>query len=247
VTTTTARNAVGPRPSVLTLLEGRALLELGSLALAAPALRALGRAHAGDGHDVLVLPGFTAGDRSTAPLRAHIRAWRYRAHAWRLGRNLGPTPELIEALVDRFRALRERAESRVTIVGWSLGGIYARELARSYPDDVRAVITLGSPFRMRFGVAGMPPEQDRPRLAVPSTAIYTRTDGVARWHTCIDVVGATTENIEVRGSHSGLGFNPAVLYAIADRLALSEGAWKQFRPPVALRSLYPRPATWEPR
>jgi pimeloyl-ACP methyl ester carboxylesterase len=195
---------------------------------------------------VLVLPGFTAGDRSTVPLRAHIRAWGYRAHAWRLGRNMGPTPELIEGLVARFRSLRERADARVTIVGWSLGGIYAREIARAFPDDVRTVITLGSPFRMRF-VRGMPAEHDRAPLAMPSTAIYSRTDGVARWHTCIDVAGATRENIEVRGSHSGLGFNPAVLYAISDRLAQPEGRWKPFRAPAALRSLYPRAASWEPR
>jgi hypothetical protein len=94
---------------------------------------------------------------------------------------------------------------------------------------------------------GFPSEERRPSLPVPSTAIYSRTDGVVRWHTCIDAVDATHENVEVRGSHSGLGFNPAVLFVIADRLGQLEGRWRPFRPPAALRRLYPEPVSWEYR
>jgi hypothetical protein len=85
------------------------------------------------------------------------------------------------------------------------------------------------------------PEDDKPPLSVPSTAIYSRTDGVVRWYTCIERAGDLRENIEVRGSHSGLGWNPAVLVAIGDRLAQPEGTWRPFRPPCGTAHLFPRP------
>ena len=185
-----------PSP-VLTALEGRALGELGALQLAAPLLRRLPK---GDGHPVLVLPGFTAGDPSTAPIRSILRRLGYRTYGWHLGRNLGPTPEVIDGLFERLSAAFERDGRPVSLIGWSLGGIYARELARASSDRVRQVITLGSPFRMdsdgRSAVSGLyerlaprpptgrrPPtrESDRPTLEVPATAVYTRTDGVVRW------------------------------------------------------------------
>jgi hypothetical protein len=87
-------------------------------------------------------------------------------------------------------------------------------------------------------------EDERVPLTVPATSIYSRTDGVVRWHTCIDTQGPLKENIEVRGSHSGLGFNPAVLYVIANRLAQPEDDWRPFEAPPFLRRLFPRPAVW---
>ena len=144
-----------PSP-VLTALEGRALGELGALQLAAPLLRRLPK---GDGHPVLVLPGFTAGDPSTAPIRSILRRLGYRTYGWHLGRNLGPTPEVIDGLFERLSAAFERDGRPVSLIGWSLGGIYARELARASSDRVRQVITLGSPFRMdsdgRSAVSGL--------------------------------------------------------------------------------------------
>src|SRR5437870_1661144 len=127
---------------LLLWLEQRALFELGALVAASPWLRLLGR---GDQHPVLVLPGFTASDVTTTPLRWQLRSWGYWAHGWQLGRNLGPTPAVLEGLVDRLLTLHERHGRKVTLIGWSLGGIYARELARQFPDSVRSVITLGSP------------------------------------------------------------------------------------------------------
>jgi pimeloyl-ACP methyl ester carboxylesterase len=154
----------------------------------------------------------------------------------------------------------------VSVVGWSLGGIYARELARAYPELVRQVITLGCPFRLRDEDSSsadrlykrLAPrvdpfpgrdqrEHDRDPVPVPTTSIYTRTDGVVRWHACIDEVGPTSENIEVRGTHAGLGFNAAALWAISDRLAQPEGEWRSFRRPAGLAHLFPRPASWELR
>jgi pimeloyl-ACP methyl ester carboxylesterase len=259
---TTARRVIGPPDRLLQMAEGRAWFELTAFLAASPLLRMAGR---GDRHPVLVLPGFTAGDRSTAPLRAVLRSQGYWVHGWRLGMNMGPTDRILGGLDERLLQLNERHARAVSIIGWSLGGIYARELARRYPESVRQVITLGSPFRMMPGdrsaasiladqmakrysaewTALAVDEGNRPPLLVPSTAIYTRTDGICRWHTCIDEVSETHENIEVRGSHSGLGFNPAVAIAVSDRLAQSEGDWRPFSAPIAVRHLFPRPASFQ--
>lgn len=244
----------------LTALEGRALFEFGAAQAASPLLRLVGR---GDRHPVLVLPGFTADDRSTRSLRRMLRTQGYWTHGWRLGRNLGPTRRVTEGLVERLATVHGRHGQKVSLVGWSLGGIFARELARAFPASVRQVITLGSPFRMTalhrsaasglyealgplhaVDLASIGAESERPPLEVPATAIYTRTDGIVRWWQCLEADGPQRENIEVRGSHSGLGFNPAVLYAVSDRLAQPADDWRPFHAPPLLRSFYPRPDIW---
>lgn len=243
-------------------MESRAVFELGAVAAASPLLRALGR---GDNHPVLILPGFLAGDSSTAPLRSILQSQGYWVHGWRLGRNLGPTLDVVDGLVDRLHELHERHDRKVSLIGWSLGGIYARRLARKWPDMVRQVITLGSPFRITpddrsaasalfdrlqpthaSGLDELLPGLDAGPITVPATAIYTRTDGVVRWWQCIEKIGAEKENIEVLGSHSGLGFNPAAIYAISDRLAQPADDWRPFRPPFGTRRVFPHPADWRP-
>lgn len=246
---------------MLRFAESRALFEAGAFYASSPLLRLLGR---GDRHPVLVMPGFTASDLSTAPLRWTIRSQGYWAHGWNLGMNVGPTDRIFDGIHQRLERLHERHEKPVSIVGWSLGGVYARELARNNPAAIRQVITLGSPFRLtlddRSSISGLvdrlspawgdevlrlaSEEADKPALTVPSTAIYSRTDGVVRWHTCIDVARDLHENIEVRGSHSGLGFNPAVHVAVSDRLMQPDGDWRPFKAPLAMRSLFPKPASW---
>lgn len=219
----------------------------------------------GDGHPVLVIPGFGAGDRSTASLRAVLNARGHSARTWRLGVNIGPHDRVTLGLDARLRELSEDGETQVSLVGWSLGGVYAREVARVHRSLVRQVITLASPFRFKTGDRGWasalydlvaPPvdpfpgrhidEDDRVPLGIPSTSIYTRTDGIVRWHACIDRAGSRRENIEVIGTHNGLGYNVAATIAIADRLAQPIDRWAPFRPPPALRHLFPRPATWHP-
>ena len=133
---------------LLQLLESRAMFEMGAFLAASPLLRIIGR---GDRHPVLVLPGFTADDRSTVPLRWFLRSQGYWTHGWHLGSNYGPTRRIIQGLDERILEIYERHERKVTVIGWSLGGIYARMLARRQPDSVRQVITLGSPFRMVEG------------------------------------------------------------------------------------------------
>ncbi len=141
---TPASRAEAPSP-ILRLMESRALFEFGAIAAASPLLRVIGR---GDNHPVLILPGFLAGDSSTAPLRSILQSQGYWVHGWRLGRNLGPTQDVVDGLIDRLQDLHDRHQRPVSLIGWSLGGIYARRLARKWPDMVRQVITLGSPFRI---------------------------------------------------------------------------------------------------
>jgi pimeloyl-ACP methyl ester carboxylesterase len=189
-----------------------------------------------DGHPVLILPGYAADDWSTAPLRLAVRSQGYWAHGWRLGRNVGPTARVVAGLRVRVEQLRQAHGRRVSVVGWSLGGVYARALARERPELVRQVITLGSPYRSF--------ENSPAPLAVPATSIYTRTDGVTSWQLCIDRTGPRAENIEVYGTHTGLGVNPAVILAVLDRLGQPEDDWRPFRPPWWAHCSYPEPETW---
>jgi pimeloyl-ACP methyl ester carboxylesterase len=148
----------------------------------------------------------------------------------------------------------------VTLIGWSLGGIFARDLARRTPDSVRQVITLGSPFRLarnsqsratkvfeRFShlhveQRTLPLESENTPLTVPATSIYSHFDGIVHWQTCLDTPGERCENIAVMASHLGLGHHPAAIWAIADRLAQPQGTWKPFKAPLYLRPAFPKPA-----
>jgi pimeloyl-ACP methyl ester carboxylesterase len=205
-----------------------------------------------------VLPGFTTSDRSTEPLRWFLRSQGYWAHGWNLGTNLGPTQRVLDGLEERFQYVFERHHRKISVVGWSLGGIYARMLAQQHPDMVRQVITLGSPFRLEAGdrtaldpiwnrvAPGFAPELTKLRstlrdnLDVPSTAIYSKSDGIVDWHTCVETPGYQRESIEVFGSHAGLGFNPAVLLAVSDRLRNDDNDWSPFRPSKGSHRLYGR-------
>lgn len=232
-----------PSAGLLLTEAPRAFFEASTLV---PARPILSRAPRGDGHAVLVLPGFTATDASTRILRRYLERLGHAVHPWRLGRNLGPTGDLPARLLRRFHDVQAKHGGKVSLVGWSLGGIFAREIARAVPGLIRQVITLGSPFRggghasnarrlyellTRDRVARMDPamvarlEEPPP---VPSTAIYSKTDGIAAWQSCMEITVPHTDNIEVVGSHCGLGVNPAVLYAVADRLALPDGEWARF-------------------
>lgn len=239
---------IKPPSALLALTElPRAIAEWGSLTMSMGTL--LTTAPKGDGHPVLVLPGFMTSDTSTRVLRRFLRMLGYDAHTWNLGRNLGPRAigAQGEKLVERLREVHEATGQKVSLVGWSLGGVMARLLARRAPDAVRQVVTLGSPF------AGSPKSSNVWKLyeymsgttvdgqhtqgmlaeiaappAVPTTAIYTKADGVVAWETCREVESELAENIEVHGSHCGLGVNPSVLYAVADRLARKPGATGRF-------------------
>jgi pimeloyl-ACP methyl ester carboxylesterase len=233
------------RPPSLGLLvaELRGIFELNASLMLSPLLM---RAPKGDGHPVLALPGFLASDLSMAPLRRYLTELGYEAHAWEMGRNLGGLLKMRSALRDRLAAIHATTGRKVSLIGWSLGGVYARDLALHAPEMVRNVVTLGSPFandvratnatRLYEVLSGETVGDDPEFLAaiagdlpMPATSIFSRADGVVNWRTCLLRASATAENIEVYlASHVGLGVNPAVLWAVADRLAQQEGQFSQF-------------------
>lgn len=222
-------------------LEGRAPWELWASLVAMPVLK---NAPAGDGHPVLVFPGLAAGDVTTLVLRNFLKDRGYIPYAWEQGLNRGPRPGVIETCMARVQQLRAEHGRSVSLVGWSLGGVYAREIAKMVPDDVRVVITLGTPFaghpkatnawRLYEFASGRRIEDDanivdlKPTPPVPTTSIFSRTDGVVAWQCSVEEETERSENIEVHASHIGMGMNPTALYAVADRLAQPEGQWQRF-------------------
>jgi pimeloyl-ACP methyl ester carboxylesterase len=227
----------------LLLAEVRGIFEFNASLLLSPLLM---RAPKGDGHPVLTLPGFLASDLSMAPMRRYLKELGYDTYAWRMGRNIGGVSRMRAALRDRLVEIHSATGRKVSIVGWSLGGVYARDLALQAPDMVRYVMTLGSPFagdvratnatRLYEALSGEVVEDNSELrrsiagdLPVPTTSIYSRADGVVNWRTCLLRPSDTAENIEVYlASHVGLGVNAAALWAVADRLAQTEGEFKQF-------------------
>lgn len=252
-----------PPPNFLLLaLELRALWEFGALL---PSLPLLGRAPQGDGHTVVVFPGLSAGDVSTLPLRRYLDSLGYQTQGWGQGLNLGPRPGVIDAAKAHVVRAYQQSGQPVSLVGWSLGGIYAREfakeLSRLLPGMVRCVITLGTPFgaahtstnawRLYELASGRNIEAemrgyDLPCAPpVPTTSIYSRSDGIVAWQGSVQAPGTSTapsENIEVMASHFGIGLNPSAWWAVADRLAQSPKQWQSFeRRSRLLRSLFPTP------
>jgi hypothetical protein len=257
-----AGRLTGPSIPLYLTEPARGLAGLAFLPLAAGWLAAAPR---GDGHGVLVLPGLLAADGSTGLLRRYLRWLGYDVHGWALGRNIGPTDAVLDELPRELAGLAERSGGPVSVIGWSLGGIYARELARDHPGLVRQVITLGAPFALvdsrqsradgayrrrssQHANGGRVPTRERVAkpIGVPSTAVYSRFDGIVSWETCIEPETALHQNVEVRCAHLGFGVDPPTLWVIADRLATPVARNRSgprsrspFRPPVLLRVLYP--------
>jgi pimeloyl-ACP methyl ester carboxylesterase len=232
-----------PKPpgAFLLALEGRAPWEFGAALAAFPLMRFAPR---GDGHAVVVFPGLAASDLSTLPLRAFLRERGYRPHGWELRFNFGPREGVLEQSLEHVRKIRRETGRKVSLVGWSLGGVYAREIAKLSSDDVRSVITLGTPFtgypkannawRIYEFASGHSLDDleqiERVREAppVPTTSVFSRSDGIVAWQCCLQKRGALSESIEVTASHIGMGLNPAAWFVLADRLSQHEGEWRPF-------------------
>ncbi len=240
----TVTTAHRPPSDLLALTEvPRALLEFVSFLALRPAMSFMPR---GDGHPVLVLPGFMASDTSTVPLRDLLIDLGYDAVGWELGRNMHITNSRVQAMSDSLLSHYQRSGRKVSLVGWSLGGLLARELAKLHPEMVRQVISLGSPLTADRGISkvrrlfealnGTVPEVQRRGQfldigsppPVPSTSVFTKGDGVVQWRGSIQPEGFERENVEVLASHIGLGVNPSVMWLIANRLAQTEGEWAPF-------------------
>jgi hypothetical protein len=226
-------DAFQPPPPSGVIRELRGLLELPRLIIRVPDLA---RQPRGRGQPVLVLPGYGAGDGSTALLKSYLRLLGYRVTGWHLGRNSGDVPALLPRLLKRILSITRKSRQEIRIIGWSLGGFIAREIARERPDLVYQVITLGTPviggpkytvvahsFRRRGvdmdSIEAEIERRNRIALRTPVTAIYSRADAIVTWQACIDRLGINVEHIEVRTSHFGFGFSPEVFKIIAQRLA----------------------------
>ena len=211
----------------------------------------------GDGHPVLVIPGLGASDLSTSLLRRFLDALGYQTQPWGQGRNRGLTEHTSTAMGARLQSIYEDQGQKVSIVGQSLGGVFARELAKDAPHRVRQVITLGSPFtghplastgtHLYEWLSGDKFEdmdfnqhlEMRAKPPVPTTSIYSKLDGVVAWQCSIEDTRPDAENINLRGNtHCGMSFSPSALYLLAERLAQPESAWKAFQPQGLGRVFY---------
>ena len=218
-----------PNPSSL-LREVRIVREIPRLVLGVPRLAAAPR---GSGDPVLLLPGIGSDDWATAPLRAYLRRLGHDARGWGLGRNHGDVEALAESVTGVVHALQQAAGRRVHLVGWSLGGVVAREVARAHPDLVAQVISYGSPvvggpvytiMGRRYSpeaiahILDLVEQATQTPIPVPLTSIYSREDAVVAWRASVDTQHEHTRHIEVRSTHAGLGLDPDVWLAVAHRL-----------------------------
>ena len=206
---------------------------------------------AGDKHPVMVIPGLGTSDESTHFLRKFVESIGYSSYSWGMGRNLGPRQGLYKMLADIYERMNliyvNEGNKEISLIGWSLGGIYARELAKMNPEMVRQVITLGTPFKgeaaktnaeflyeLLSGDKSHKDPQILKRVAepppVPFTSLYSKTDGVVHWKCSIENESHLHENVEIPGSsHIGMGHNPIAMYVIADRLNQKKETWKKYK------------------
>lgn len=204
----------------------------------------------GDGHAVVLFPGLGTDDKFMVPLARHCERLGYDCLHWGRGRNAGPQGDpasWVRELAEEVDGLTAHNDGGVTLIGWSLGGFYAREVAKALPARARQVITLGCPFaqiadstnvgwlyELLSGAPRSVPERYAKELRrpppVPTTSIYSRSDGVVAWKACRVKPGAIAQNVEVESSHLGLVWHPDVLRIVADRLAQPSGAWKPWSP-----------------
>ena len=224
------------------LVESRSLLEWQSFYAMRGVLKRLPK---GDGHPVIVFPGFASSDIATKPLRGLLSDLGYEVHGWGLGMNVLFGEELESEMVALVREVAKKSGKKVSLVGWSLGGLYAREVAKVCSDQVRAVISMGSPISGKpehshahslfKAFNGEPTDIDYTRYfqlhqapPVPTTSIFSYSDGVVAWEGSLQKETETSESIVVPASHLGMGVNPLVMYLLSDRLAQKEGAWTKF-------------------
>ncbi|MFC7513700.1 esterase/lipase family protein [Herbaspirillum sp. GCM10030257] len=202
----------------------------------------------GDGHSVIVFPGLGASGGATAMLRTRLQQLDYEVHDWEQGINQLPSGDLdawITRLAKQLRSLAARDGRTVTLVGWSLGGLYARALLERYPACVRQIITLGTPYAELHHIGAAPvnlSDIDADAVAaVPAFSIYSKSDGVVAWQGCVPTALPNHHAIALDGvSHMGLVHHPEVLSIIAELLASSTKGQLASRPQDVHRDRGPK-------
>ncbi len=214
------------------LRESLTILQVPRLAFRTPSL--LFRAPRGTQQPALLLPGLKSSDVSNAPMRSFLRQKNFATYGWGLGTNHGDVAGQLPAVIERVEDLFERRGEQISLVGWSLGGVLAREVARERPELVCQVITYGTPVvggPLYTSVSGVYTEEERHQIAervaarnripidVPITAIYSKRDGIVAWRACIDDFSPDVTMLEVRSTHVGMGIDPDVWQIVSERLA----------------------------
>jgi len=237
-----------PSKILLALEAVRAVFEYGQTLLLSIPMQYI--SPKGDGHSVIIFPGLGAADGSTHYVRTFLSNIGYETHTWGLGRNYGPREgieKLTADLENRVRSIASQNNAKVSLIGWSLGGIYAREIAKVAPELVRQVITLGTPFKgaasatnatLFYELLSKDKNHSDPDIVnsiskkpdVPFTSMYSKSDGVVSWECSLEEESSISENIEVPyASHLGLGHNPISMYILADRLSQPEDNWQRYK------------------
>ncbi len=230
----------------------RAPVELGALYAWWPWINAQTPASPVAGKPVLILPGLSSGDQIMAPLRRCLDAKGYKSYGWAGGINIGHNDKTAAHLVARLHEVYAAGgNQKVVIIGHSLGGLFARELARDFPDMVESIITLGAPFGMKdtdtpemlkrvyqfinptgdlseLSDADLHARRLTPPPGIPATSIYSKADGIVPWRACLNPKTPLTENIAVPTSHVGMPYHPLTVAAVLDRLATPPAAWRPF-------------------
>ncbi len=214
------------------LKESLTILQVPRLALRTPSL--LLRGPKGNQEPVMFVPGLKANDVSNLPLRSYLNRRNFQTFGWDLGTNNGDVEGQLPSVVERVEAIFERTGQPVNMVGWSLGGVLSREVARDRPELVAQVITYGTPVvggplyttvsgvyspEERIAIAATIEERNKIPINVPITAMYSKNDGIVSWQACIDTFSADVENIEIKSSHVGMGIDPDVWEIVAARLS----------------------------
>lgn len=214
------------------LKETLTVLQLPRLALRTPSL--LRNAPQGTAQPTLLIPGLKAADSSNLPLRSYLNRCNFRTFGWGLGTNDGDVAGRLPLVIERVEEIFELAGEPVHLIGWSLGGVFAREVARERSELVAQVITFGTPVvggPLYTSVSGVYSEEERREIAariavrnrvpieVPITAMYSKRDGIVSWRACVDTFSPDVENIEITSSHVGMGIDPDVWEIVSARLA----------------------------
>lgn len=235
-----------PRPSLIRFL-GEPVLVWKDLWQSKQFKKSYPATKSGDGHPVLVLPGLLGNDLATSSLRTFIGKIGYAPYGWEMGTNMGDIRKL-NKLLKKIEDLHEKHQTKVSLIGWSLGGVYARQLGKRRPDLIRQIITMGAPFanieqsnnaawfyKLINNNRPLSEEDQAWKLnipapaPVPTTAIYSKTDGIVPWQSCMeDPEDMWHQNIEVQGSHFGLPYIPAVWIVVEDRLKFNQRNWQYF-------------------